>query len=244
MTDAVPTGERPDRVPYRTIREWAGDERPRERLLEHGPGVLADAELLAILLRTGRKGENVVDLARRLLETLGGLRGLVRADAASLQTVDGLGPAKAAELAAALELGRRVHAIDPGEQPPLLRPEAVFALLGPRLLGKTREEFYALPLDTKGRLLGGVAPVSGGSVSAVTIRPAETFRQAIMLEATSVILAHNHPSGDPRPSAQDVEVTRELIAAGELLDIEVLDHVVIGAKGFVSLRREGLAFRA
>lgn len=237
-------GEERGRAPYRTIREWAGDERPRERLLEHGPGVLADAELLAILLRTGRKGENVVDLARRLLETLGGLRGLVRADAASLQRVDGLGPAKAAELAAALELGRRVHAIDPGEQPTLLRPEAVFALLGPRLLGKTREEFYALPLDTKGRLLGGVAPVSGGSVSAVTIRPAETFRQAIMLEATSVILAHNHPSGDPRPSAQDVEVTRELIAAGELLDIEVLDHVVIGAKGFVSLRREGLAFGA
>ncbi|MEJ5222707.1 MAG: JAB domain-containing protein, partial [Tepidiforma sp.] len=109
-------------------------------------------------------------------------------------------------------------------------------------LGKTREEFYALPLDTKGRLLGGIAPVNGGSVNAVSIRPAETFRQAVVLEASSVILAHNHPSGDPRPSPQDVALTRELIRAGELLDIAVLDHVVIGARGFVSLRREGLAF--
>lgn len=228
--------------PYRTMREWAGDERPRERLLTHGAGVLADAELLAILLRTGRRGENVVDLARRLIDTLGGLRGLARADAAALQRVEGLGPAKAAELSAALELGRRLHALDPDEQPTLLRPEAVFDLLGPRLLGRTREEFYALPLDTKGRLLGALAPVSGGSVNAVSLRPAEVFRQAIVLEATSVILAHNHPSGDPRPSPQDVALTRELVRAGRLLDIEVLDHVVVGARAFVSLRREGLAF--
>jgi DNA repair protein RadC len=224
------------------MREFADDERPRERLLKHGAEVLSDPELIAIVLRTGMPGENVMDMARALLDGLGGLAGLVRADAGSLQLSKGLGPAKAAQIAAAVELGRRVQQIDPDARPLLTSPEAVFALLGPRLLGQTKEWMYALSLDTKGRLLGAISPVLGGTVNAVTVRVAEVFREAVVLEAASIILAHNHPSGDPRPSAQDVAITKTLIAAGELLDIDVLDHVVIGQNRFVSLQLEGYGF--
>jgi DNA repair protein RadC len=229
-------------VPYRTIRELAGDERPRERLLHHGPGVLSDAELIAIVLGSGVPGENVVDMARRLVESQGGLAGLLRADAKALQRTRGLGPAKAAQLAAAIELGRRVQRVEPDHRPLMTSPEAVFAHLSGRVLGRTKEQLYVLALDTKGRLLGKAAEVPGG-VNAVGARPAEVFREPIVLAATSVILAHNHPSGDPRPSPQDVAVTNELVAAGELLDIAVLDHVVIGQNSFVSMHREGFAFK-
>ena len=224
------------------MREFAGDERPRERLLRHGAEVVSDAELVAIILRSGSRGENVVDLARRVLDGLGGLAGLARANAGALQQAKGLGPAKAAEIAAAVELGRRAQRIDPESRPLLTTPELVFALLGPRLVGKTKELLFALPLDTRGRLLGGIQPVNGGGINGVGVRPAEVFREAILLDAASLIVAHNHPSGDPRPSPQDVAVTRELADAGDLLAIELLDHVVIGQGGFVSLRREGQGF--
>ncbi|MBA4179151.1 MAG: hypothetical protein C0506_01045 [Anaerolinea sp.] len=228
---------------YRTIRELADDERPRERLLEHGAQVLSDAELIAIILRSGMAGENVVDMARGLVETVGGLSGLARADAKSLMRTKGLGPAKATQLAAAIELGRRVQQIDPDSRPTLRTPESVAALLGPRVLGKTKEELFVLALDMKGRLLGSVVPVTGGGVNAVGVRPAEVFREAMIVEAVSVILAHNHPSGDPKPSPQDIAVTTELIAAGDLLDIQLQDHVILGHNSFVSMSREGYAFR-
>lgn len=220
------------------MRDFAGDERPRERLLRHGPDILSDAELIAIILGSGTVGENVVDLARRILEDRGGLAGLVRADAALLQQTRGLGPAKASQLAAAVELGRRARAIEPDARPLLTSPEAVFAFLGARLLGRTKEQLYVVSLDTRGRLLGSPAP-SNGSVNSVTVRPAEVFREPMLLEATSVILVHNHPSGDARPSPQDVAITKTLIAAGELLDITVLDHVIVGLNTFVSMQREG-----
>ena len=227
---------------YRTIREWAGDERPRERLLAHGPSALSHSELIAIVLRSGVPGENVVDMARKILDDHGGLSGLMRADLKALQRTRGLGPAKAAQLAAAIELGRRAQLSEPAERPLLTRPETIFELLAPRMRGKTREEFYVLALDTKGRLLGAISPLNGGSVNAVQVRPSETFKEAIILDATSVVLVHNHPSGDPRPSPQDIAVTKALIAAGKLLDIDVVDHVVVGTAGFVSMKREGMAF--
>ncbi|MCK6564798.1 MAG: DNA repair protein RadC [Dehalococcoidia bacterium] len=227
--------------PYRTIRELADDERPRERLLRHGPEVLGDAELVAILLGSGVPGENVVDLARRMIEGAGGLAGLVRSDAAALQRTKGLGPAKAAQVVAAVELGRRAGRLDPDSRPLLTTPEAVFALMGPLLAGKAKEQLFVLGLDTRGRLLGQPMAIAGG-VSSVAVRAAEVFREPVVLEATSAILVHNHPSGDPRPSPQDVAVTRELVAAGELLGISVLDHVVIGQGRFVSMKREGMAF--
>jgi len=124
----------------------------------------------------------------------------------------------------------------------LTNPEAVFAFMGPLFLGKTKERLYILSLDTRGRMVGSPQPLSGG-ISSVPVRASEVFREPVVLEATSVILVHNHPSGDPRPSPQDVAVTRDLIAAGELLGIAVLDHVVIGQGGFVSMQREGYGFR-
>lgn len=227
------------RAPYRTMRELSGDERPRERLIAHGATVLADAELVAILLGSGLVGENVLDFARRILDSLGGLASLARADTAQLQTVHGLGPAKAAQLAAAIELGRRIQQANPDARPDLSSPEAVAALLGPRMTGKAREEVYAIPLDSRGRLLGALAPLASGAANAVTLRPAEVFREAIMLHAVSLILVHNHPSGDPRPSTQDVALTRQLVKAGESLDIFVLDHVILAGPRFLSLKREG-----
>jgi DNA repair protein RadC len=227
---------------YRAMRDMADDERPRERLLRHGPEILGDAELLALVLGSGLPGQNAVDLARTLLDTAGGLGGLVRADARALQRSRGMGPAKAAQIVAALELGRRALQLDPGERPLVTSPEAVFALLGGRLLAQRREQFYVLSLDTRGRLIGSAVAVQGG-VNAVGARAADIFREAIVLDAVSVVLVHNHPSGDPRPSPQDVAVTEALAAAGDLLGIEVFDHVIIGHNRYLSMQREGYAFR-
>ena len=214
---------------YRSIRDWAGDERPRERLLEHGAETLSDAELLAIILRSGLAGENVVDMARGLIDTFGGMDGLLRAGPKALQRAKGLGPAKAAQVAAAIELGKRAQALSPAERPDLRTPERVYALLGPRLMGARKEELYCLALDTRGRLLGGLNAVVSGSAIMVGLRPAEVFR-------------HNHPSGDPRPSPQDISTTKAFIAAGKILDLDVEDHVVIGTNSWVSMKRERMAF--
>ncbi|MGE3074727.1 MAG: DNA repair protein RadC [Dehalococcoidia bacterium] len=227
---------------YRSMHDWAGDERPRERLLEHGADTLSDAELLAIILRSGIAGENVVDLSRNLLDQFGGLDGMLRAGPNALQRAKGLGPAKAAQVSAAIELGRRAQALSPTERPDLRTPEKVFNLLGPRLVGARREELYCLALDTRGRLLGGLNPVVSGSANVISLRPAEVFREAIILDAPSVILVHNHPSGDPRPSPQDISTTKAFIAAGKILDLEVEDHVVIGTNSWVSMRREKMGF--
>ena len=227
---------------YRSIRDWAGDERPRERLLEHGAETLSDAELLAIILRSGLAGENVVDMARGLIDTFGGMDGLLRAGPKALQRAKGLGPAKAAQVAAAIELGKRAQALSPAERPDLRTPERVCALLGPRLMGARKEELYCLALDTRGRLLGGLNAVVSGSANMVGLRPAEVFREAIILDAPSVVLAHNHPSGDPRPSPQDISTTKAFIAAGKILDLDVEDHVVIGTNSWVSMKRERMAF--
>lgn len=227
---------------YRTIHDLAADDRPRERLLEHGPEVLSDAELIAIVLRSGVTGTNVVDLSRALLTEMGGLAGLLRADISALQQTRGLGPAKAAQLAAAIELGRRAGQLDAGSRPLLNTPEAVYGYLGSRFIGKTREEAYVLPLDSRGRLLGTGKPVSGG-VNNVAVRAADVFREPILLEAVSAILVHNHPSGDPLPSPQDIAVTRLMIESGKILGVELFDHIVIGQGAFISMRREGLAFR-
>lgn len=231
-----------ERPAYRTIRDWAGDERPRERLLEHGPETLSDADLIAIVLRSGTPGENVVDMARGLLESFGGIDGILRAGPKAIQRAKGLGPAKAAQLSAAIELGRRAQGISMGERPDLRTPEKVMELMGPRLIGARREDLYCLALDTKGRLLGGVNPVISGTANSISLRPAELFREAVILDAPSVILVHNHPSGDPRPSPQDVATTKAFVAAGKLLDISVEDHVVIGTNAFVSMRREKMGF--
>ncbi|MFN0096334.1 MAG: DNA repair protein RadC [Dehalococcoidia bacterium] len=219
---------------YRTMREVAEDERPRERLLRHGPGVLSDAELLAVLLGSGTRGENVLDLARRIIGDSGGLASLLRAEAPYLQQVSGLGPAKAALLLAAFEIGRRMQELETEDRPLLRTAEAVFRYLGPRFIGKTKEELLVLSLDTRGRLLGSLRAIQG-TVESLQYRPAELFRDAIALDASSIVLVHNHPSGNASPSAHDVRSTRDLMAAGQLLHIPVVDHVVIGHRTWVSI---------
>jgi DNA repair protein RadC len=224
------------------MREIAEDDRPRERLLAHGPEVLSDADLVAILLGSGVPGVNVVDLARSTLEDHGGLAGLVRADSRSLQRARGLGPARAALLLAAIELGRRIQQVGPEARPLLLSPAAVHAYFAGRYIGKTKEELYVAALDTRGRLLGAPTLITG-TVNGVPIRLAEVFREPLVRSATSFLLVHNHPSGDPRPSPQDIAMTKEIHAAARLLDLELLDHVIVGAGRYVSLKTEGYAFR-
>ncbi len=226
---------------YRTIHDLPSDDRPRERLLAHGPEILSEAELIAVVVGAGSVGENAIDMARRLMAEVGGLPGLVRADAKSLRRVKGLGPAKTTQILAAIELGRRVQQIDPNDRPMLTTPEAVFGYMRSRLGNKPKEELHVLSLDTRGRLLGAVKVLDGG-VSTVGARPAEVFREPTVLHAVSVILVHNHPSGDPHPSPQDIAVTRALEQAGTLLDIRVLDHVIVGQNSYVSLNREGYGF--
>lgn len=227
---------------YRTMHDLPDDDRPREKLLKQGPEALTNGELVAIVLRSGTRGHNAVDMARSVLDKVGGLSGLVRADAQSLRGIKGLGPVKRAELLAAIELGRRVHQLDPGDRPQLNSPEAVYAYMHPRFIGKTKEELHVLSLDTRGRLLGSVK-VFEGSIQSVAARAADVYREPMVLEAVSIVLVHNHPSGDAQPSAQDVAVTRRLEEAGVLLEIKLLDHVIIGLNSWVSLQRDGFAFQ-
>ena len=226
---------------YRTMHDLAGDERPRERLLRHGPGALADAELIAIIAGSGTRGENVVDLARGLLERHGGLVGLLRADAKLLGRTRGLGPAKAARLLAAVEIARRLPRAgrDADARPRFLGPEDVFAHLRWHFQSRPREELHVFSLDSGARLLG-VPTVLRGSVHSVDFRQADIFRDAIVLEASSVVIAHNHPSGRAAPSRRDIDMTRRLADTGKQLGIALNDHVIIADDAFASLRRDGL----
>jgi DNA repair protein RadC len=224
------------------ITDLPDDDRPRERLISAGAGVLNNAELLAILLRVGVAGENAVRLAERMLNELGGLAGLHRAGVSDLRRIKGIGGAKAAQLVAAIELGRRITVSAPDERPVVRSPADVANLLMYELAAREQEFLYAILLDTRNRVIGQPVEVYHGSLNTSLIRVGEVFRHAIRANAAALIVAHNHPSGDPSPSPEDVAVTRALVEAGKLLDIEVLDHLVIGHHRFVSLKERGLGF--
>lgn len=224
-----------------TIKDLPIQERPRERLMLVGEGALSTAELLAIILRTGVGGESALDIARRLLSTYDGLTGLARASFAELRAERGLGNAKTAQLKAALELGRRMLLAPPDDRLVVRSPSDVAQLLMAEMAHLDQENFRVLYLDTRNHLLGSET-IYVGSLNASHIRVAEVFRDAIKRNCAAVIVAHNHPSGDPSPSPEDVEVTRQLVAAGQLLNIELLDHLIIGQQRFVSLRERGLGF--
>lgn len=227
--------------PAHTIQAMQHNERPRERLLHLGAGVMSDAELLAILLRTGYKGVNVMELSAQLLEDCGRLAGLARVPLHELSAIKGIGPVKAIELHACFELGRRVAAASPEEKPRISSPADAARLLSDMALLE-QEEMRTLLLNTKNQVLARPR-VYQGSVHTTVVRIGELFRDAVRQNATGIILAHNHPSGDPTPSPEDAAITREIIKAGKLLDIDVLDHLVIGAHGkFVSLKERGLGF--
>ncbi|MBP7693982.1 MAG: DNA repair protein RadC [Anaerolineales bacterium] len=224
------------------IADLPDDDRPRERLAAAGAGALNTPELLAILLRVGVAGENAVRLAERLLREVGGLSGLQRAGLADLCRIHGVGAAKATQLIAAIELGRRIALSAPEDRPAIKSPADAANLLMYQLAAHEQEYLYVLLLDTRNRVIGRPVEVYHGSLNTSLIRVGEIFRHAIKANAAAIIVAHNHPSGDPAPSPEDVAVTRAIVEAGKLLDIDVLDHLVIGQHRFVSLKERGLGF--
>lgn len=221
------------------IRELPSEERPRERLLREGPTALSAIELLAVILGSGSRGRGVVELAREVLVRAGGLTELRGFSAEELRAVPGLGPARAAAILAALELGRRGQRTAAAARPVLRSAADVAALLHTQLSLLPQEELWALLLDVKHRLMG-VSHVYRGGLNAAFLRPAEVYREAVRRSAWAVIVVHNHPSGDPTPSADDLAATRWLEEAGEVLGVRLLDHIVIGREGYVSFREEGL----
>ena len=223
------------------IKDLATSDRPRERLAALGPEALSSAELIAILLRIGIKGINAMQLAQELLIGVGGLTGLHMVPYDELCNHRGIGPAKAAQLKAAVELGRRLAIALPEEQPSIQSPDDAAALLLYEMGALEQEHLRVLLLDTRNRLIRMV-DVYRGSLNTSIIRVGEAFRDAVRVNAASIIVVHNHPSGDPTPSSEDVNVTRALVEAGRLLDIEVLDHLVIGKNSYISLKAKGLGF--
>lgn len=229
------------RANYR-ITDLAVSERPRERLAKLGPQALSNAELLAILLRVGVSGENAVQVGQRLLQTLGGLSGLHRAPFEEVQAQRGVGAAKAATLKAAIELGRRLQLEDPEERPTVNSPADAAELVRYEMSALEQEHLRVILLNTRNQVLD-IAEVYHGSLNASMVRVGEVFVPAVRRNAASVVVVHNHPSGDPSPSPEDVRVTEAMVEAGKLLDIEVLDHLVIGQGRYVSMKERGLGFK-
>ncbi|TAK28345.1 MAG: JAB domain-containing protein [Chloroflexota bacterium] len=224
------------------MKDLPTNARPRERLLELGASALSDAELLAIVLRTGNQQEMATTLAGNILGRFRGLSGLLRASTSELCDVYGVGPAKAAEIKAALELGRRLHAAGGNEDRFQIRsPEDVAHLLQVEMAALDQEQLRVVLLDTKNRVVT-TQTVYQGSVNTSQVRIAEIFKEAVRQNLPSLVVVHNHPSGDPTPSREDIRVTQDLVQAGKLLCIEVLDHLVIGAERYVSLKERGLGF--
>ena len=227
------------------LKDQPASERPRERLAAKGPGALTDAELIAILLRTGLRGANAVEVGAQLIRQFGSLQALARASVDDLRKVKGIGRDKAVTLIAAFTLARKMAEELQRESPVLDNPEAVVALLKGQNLVKDVETLQVLLLNTRRRLIRVAEEISDGTIDTLLVHPREVFRAAIAANAAAIVLAHNHPSGDPTPSEADIKVTRDLIRAGQLLKIDVLDHVIIGRatperpKDYVSLRELG-----
>jgi DNA repair protein RadC len=212
---------------------------PRERLSLRGTGALSDAELIAVLLGTGCPGDPVEVVAQKLLERTGGLAGLGRSGLAELGACPGVGPIKACRLQAALELGARLCARPLHPRQAITCSSDVAHALGPRLRGAAREHFYALALDAKHRPVAEIL-ISVGGLTACGVTPADVFRLVLREPAVAVIFVHNHPSGEPAPSPEDVSVTERLQRAGALLGVQVLDHVILGHRGHFSFLDAGL----
>ena len=224
-----------------TIREFPAEERPRERLRNYGPGHLTNAELMAILLRSGLAGENVVAMATRLLARFDGLDGIARTGYDELCAEKGISDAKACQILAALELGRRLASLAPADRPAVGSPADVAGLLMAEMSVLEQEHFRVVLLNAKNHVLG-VRSLYIGNVDSAVVRPAEVFAEAVRRTCPRVVIVHNHPSGDPTPSPEDIDITRRIVEAGRVLDVEVLDHVIIGRQRFVSMKERKLGF--
>lgn len=220
------------------LRELPADERPRERMQQHGASALSHAELLAILLRTGTRNESAVRLAERILNDCGGLKRFAERNWDELTHIRGIGPAKALQLQASIELGRRVARSRLPDTVRIARPQDAADLLMEELRHLREEHFVCLFLNTKNQVIGRQT-LSIGSLNASVVHPREVFRAAIRRSSASILCAHNHPSGDPTPSPEDIALTRRLAEAGELIGIELLDHLVIGDNRYISLKESG-----
>ncbi len=227
---------------YYTIADLPVDARPRERLARHGASSLSDAELIAIILRSGAEGINVIDMATALMRHYNSsLRELGEAGFEQLQEHHGVGPAKASQILAAIELGRRVLLASPESRPQVQTPDAVVRLLSPEVAYAEQEHVKAVLVDSRNYVIA-TPTIYKGSLNSASVRVAELFREAIRRNAAAIILAHNHPSGDPTPSPEDIHLTRQVFDAGKLLSIDLLDHIIIGHTRWVSLKEQRRGF--
>lgn len=224
---------------HATIKNLPEEERPRERLARHGASVLSNAELLAILLRTGTREESAISLAHRILVQEQGLRYLADSNVEQLSAINGIGKAKAAQIKAAIELGKRLAAFEPGADKPLKCPQDVAALLMEEMRYLKKEHMKLVLLNVKCNLIS-VEEISVGSLNASIVHPREVFNPAIRKSSASIIMVHNHPSGDPSPSSEDVSITARIAEAGKLIGIELVDHIIIGDGKYISMKEKGL----
>nr|WP_276569115.1 DNA repair protein RadC [Insulibacter thermoxylanivorax] len=221
-----------------TLRDLPQTDRPRERMLREGVQALSDAELLAVLLRTGTYKESAVTLAQRILKQAGGLKHIPEMSVVEMTKIKGIGEAKALQIHAGIELGRRLSQLTYGERPVIRSPRDAAALLMEELRYFQKEHFVVLFLNTKNHVIAKET-LSMGSLNAAIVHPREVYRSAVKRGAASIICAHNHPSGDPTPSREDLALTHRLTEAGNIIGIDLLDHLIIGDGVFVSLKEQG-----
>ena len=219
------------------ILDMQKEERPRERLIKNGAAALSDSELLAIILRTGSKQENVINLSQRLLSEYN-LKQLSTINIAQLMNIHGIKESKAAQIAACFEIARRLESFNEEVKPKVNSPEDVYQRIYPRMREQKKENFIELCLDTKNQIIREEI-ISIGSLNANVVHPREVFKTALAVSAAHIIVAHNHPSGDPTPSREDIEVTKKLIEAGKIIGVDVLDHVIIGDGRHFSMKEAG-----
>lgn len=221
------------------IKDIPTNERPRERLIKYGESVLSNAELLAIILRTGNKNESAIDLSRRILSQNGGLSYLAKASAYELSEINGIGIAKACQIKSCIEIGKRLLTSKEKDNVKISSPDDIAYLVMEDMRYLSKEHFRAIFLNTKNIVIS-IKDISIGSLNSSIVHPREVFIEAIKMSAASLIVCHNHPSGDPSPSEEDIKVTKRLKEAGNILGIDLLDHLIIGDGRYISLREKNI----